>query len=122
MSYKVFVSEDGNYIVTKHIGEINSKIILERTLEAHALGDKLGITRHLMDVTEAKNTEPLSSTFQFANNDVPNTPGININVKVAVLVRPGDNSHDFAETVTTNAGHNIKLFTNLESAIKHLLT
>ena len=122
MAYKVYISEDGKYIVTKHVGNINSQLILQRTLEAHALGNTLGITRHLMDVREATNCEPLSTTYNFAYRDVRNTPGININAKVAVLVRPGDHSHDFAEIVTNNAGQNIKLFTDRESAIKHLLT
>ena len=121
MPYKIFVSDDNKYIVTKHIGTINSELILQRIQEAHALGDKLGITRHLMDVTEAKNNEPVVSTYNFAHKDIRRTPGINIKVKVAVLVHPGDHSHDFAEVVTNNAGHNMKLFTDRESAIQHLL-
>jgi hypothetical protein len=121
MSYQISVSEDGKYIVTKYEGEINSELILQRTIEAHALGDKLGITRHLMDVTEATNREPVANTYNFAYKDVRSTPGINIKVKVAVLVRPGDHSHDFAELVTNNAGQNIKIFTDREAAVEHLL-
>jgi hypothetical protein len=121
MPYKIYVSDDGKYIVTKYWGEMNSKLILQRTVEAHALGKKLGINRHLMDVTEATNTEPAAYTYQFAYKDVKNTPGFDLSVRVAVLVGPGDHSHDFAAIVTNNAGQNVKFFTDKEAAIQHLL-
>ena len=121
ISYKIFLSEDGKYIIAKHWGTLNSKLILERTLEAHALGEKLNITRHLMDVTEATNTEPLIDTYKFAHKDVRRTPGIRTEVRVAVLVSPDDHSHDFAETVARNAGQDVTIFRDRESAIAHLI-
>jgi hypothetical protein len=119
-SYEIFLSEDGKYIVAKHRGPINGEIIIERTLEAHALGRKLGITRHLMDVTEATNIEPLAKTYKFAYEDIKRKPGINMGVRVAVLVRPDDHSHDFGETVARNAGQDVTIFRDRESAIAHL--
>ncbi len=121
ISYKIFLSDDGKYIIAKHWGTLNSKLIMERTLEAHALGEKLDITRHLMDVTEATNTEPIIDTYKFAHKDVRRTPGINTGVRVAVLVRPDDHSHDFAETVAKNAGQDVTIFRDRDSAIAHLL-
>jgi hypothetical protein len=44
-----------------------------------------------------------------------------LDVRVAVLVRPEDHSHDFAETVTKNAGQDITIFRDREAAINHLL-
>jgi hypothetical protein len=121
MSYKILVSEDKKYIITKHWGEITSEMIMKRTIEAHALGKKYGITRHLMDVTEAKNVEPVIKTYEFAYRDVLETPGFDLNVRVAVLITPGDHSHNFAETVARNAGQDITIFSDREAAIKHLL-
>ena len=121
MSYEIYLSDDGKYIVTKHWGEITSELVIKRTLEAHAMGEKLGITRHLMDVTEARNIDSVTKTYKFAYKDIENVPQINLNARVAVLVSPDDHSHDFVETVTRNAGQNVTIFRDRELAIKHLL-
>ena len=121
MSYAICLSEDEKYIVTKHWGEITSEVVIERTLEAHALGEKLGITRHLMDVTEAKNVDSATKTYKFAYEKMRGLAGINMNARVAVLVSPADHSHDFAETVTRNAGQDVTIFRDRELAIAHLL-
>ena len=119
-SYEIYPSEDGKYIIAKHWGEMTSDMVMKRTLEAHNLGEKLGITRHLMDVTEATNVDTPTRTYKFANKEIGDSPGINMNVRVAVLVRVDDHSHDFAETVTRNAGQDVTLFRDRESAIKYL--
>jgi uncharacterized cupredoxin-like copper-binding protein len=121
MSYTITPSEEGKYIILKHYGEINSELAMERNLEAHALAAKLGITRHLVDVTEAKNVDSVTKTYKFAYEDMTMPPGINKFACVAVLVSPEDHSHDFVETATQNAGQNVTLFRDRESAIKHLL-
>lgn len=121
MSYMIKVSDDGKYVILKHWGEINSEITTQRNLEAHALGMKLGITRHLVDVTEATHVDSATNTYKFAYEDMRLLPGINKKARVAVLVSPDDHSHDFVETVTRNAGQNVTLFRNREAAIKHLL-
>ena len=121
MSYEIYLSDDGKYIVTKHWGEITSELVIKRTLEAHAMGEKLGITRHLMDVTEARNIDSVTKTYKFAYKDIESVPQINLNARVAVLVSPDDHSHDFVETVTRNAGQNVTIFRDREAAIKHLL-
>ena len=121
MSYSVKPSEDGKYIILKHWGEIDRKLTTQRNLEAHALGAELGITRHLVDLTEAKHVDTVINTYEFAYKDMRLLPGINKDARVAVLVSPDDHSHDFVETVTRNAGQNVTLFRNREAAIRHLL-
>ena len=85
------------------------------------MGDKLGITLHLMDVTEARNVDSVSKTYKFAYEDIKDFPGINMNVRVAVLVSPEDHSHDFVETVARNAGQDITIFRDYNLAVEHLL-
>lgn len=121
MSYVIYPSEDRKYIVLKHWGEINSELAMERNLEAHALAAELGITRHLVDVTDARNVDSVTKTYKFAYEDMRLPPGIDKNAYIAMLVSPKDHSHDFVETVTRNAGQNVTLFRDRELAIKHLL-
>lgn len=122
MSYTIKPSDDGKYIILKHWGEITSELAMQRNLEAHALGVELGLTRYLVDVTEAKNVDSVTKTYKFAYEDMRVPPGINRNARVAMLVSPNDHSHDFVETVTRNAGLDVTLFRNREAAIKHLLS
>ena len=121
MSYAIRPSEDGEYIILKHWGEINNKLGVERVIEAQALGAKLGISRYLVDVTEAWNADSAPESYKYAYEDAKTAPGINANVRVAMLVDPEDHSHDFVETVLRNAGHNVTLFRDRDSAISHLL-
>ena len=121
MSYSITPSEDGKYIILKHWGEINSELAMKRNLEAHALGAKLGISRHLVDVTEARNVDSATKTYKFAYEDMKDPSGIDKKARIAVLVSPEDHSHDFVETVTRNAGQDVTLFRDRELAIRHLL-
>jgi hypothetical protein len=121
MSYTISVSEDGKYIILKIQGDITSELVMKRVQEAHQLGEQLGITRHLMDVTEAKNIDPVAKTYRFAYTEIGKYPGINMKARVAVLVSPDDHSHDFSETVIQNAGQNVTFFRDRESAVRHLL-
>ena len=121
MSYSIKPSDDGNYIILKHWGEINRELTTKRNLEAHALGAELGITRHLVDLTEAKHVDTVTNTYEFAYKDMRFLSGIKKNARVAVLVSPDDHSHDFVATVARNAGQNVTLFRDREAAIQHLL-
>ena len=121
MSYSVKPSEDGKYIILKHYGEIDRALTTQRNQEAHALGAKLGISRHLVDLTEARHVDTVMNTYEFAYEDMQFLPRINKNARVAVLVSQDDHSHDFVETVTRNAGQNVTLFRDREAAIQHLL-
>ena len=121
MSYTIKPSEDRQYIVLKHWGEINGELAMKRILETRRLGAKLGITRHFVDLTEAMNVDSVTKTYKYAYKDMKTPPGINQNVRVAMLVNPEDHSHDFVETVLRNSGQNVTLFRDRELAIQHLL-
>ena len=121
MSYAINLSDDRKYIVLKHWGEINGELAMKRVLEAHTLGAELGIARYLVDLTEARNVDSVTKSYQYAYEDMKTPLGISLSARVAMLVSPEDHSHDFVETVLKNAGHNVMLFRNRELAIKHLL-
>ena len=92
----------------------------EYNLQAHALGKKLGINRYLVDVTEARNVDNTFEKYNFAYKDMKQEPAIDKAARVAILVSPGDHSHDFIETVTRNIGLDVTLFTDRQKAIEYL--
>jgi hypothetical protein len=117
MSYEINLSEDGRYIILKHWGEINGEIAMKRIQEAHKLGAELMVTRHLVDLTEARSVDSITKAYKYAYEDMKT---ISSNACVAMLVSPEDHSHDFVETVLRNAGHDVTLFRDREAAINHL--
>jgi len=120
-SYTIYPSEDGKYIVLEQRGELNGELATSRVQEAHRLGAELGITRYLVDLTEARNVNSVSKTYQYAYKDSKTSAGTNRNLRVSMLVKPEDHTHDFVETALRNAGHNVTLFRDRELAIEHLL-
>jgi len=120
MSYEITPSEDHQIIVIKVTGEINRKTAMRQNREAHALGKELGINRYLVDLKEARNTDPIVDQYNFAYEDMAKAEGIDRSAVVAVLVSEDDRTHDFIVTVTRNAGLNVSLFTDREKAMAFL--
>jgi hypothetical protein len=121
MDYSITPSMDGTFIILKIKGNINREIATRLNLEAHALGKKLQLKRYLVDVTEAKNTETIIGNYNFAYSDMQKMEGIDKRARVATLVSPDDHSHDFIETVSRNAGLNVRIFTDLDEAKQFLM-
>jgi len=120
MSYTITPSPDKTYILIKTVGDITAEIAMQQNLEAHALGKKLGIHKYLLDATESKNIDTVISNYKFAYEDMT-TPEIDPSAKVAVIINPGDTSHDFVLTAVTNAGFNVVAFNDMESAKAFLM-
>lgn len=121
MGYTIRVSGNKKYIIITVRGEINRASAMKQNIEAHALGNKLGISKYLVDVTEAVNTGSIKDNYDFAYSDMISTPVVNKSARVALLASCSDHSHDFVETVSRNAGLNVTLFRHSELAIQHLL-
>ncbi|MFC1569303.1 hypothetical protein ACFL4L_03645 [bacterium] len=121
MAYTIHPSADGNYIVLKVTGDISRELAMQYDIEAHKLGDELGINRYLMDMTESRNVDSVMESYKFAYDDLPETSTIDKSACVALLVSPNDHSHDFIETVTRNIGLNVTLFRDRDEAVNHLL-
>ena len=116
MDYTIASSDDGTYIVITVKGTVTREIGMRLYLEANALGKQLHIRRYLTDVTDAKNTDSAINNYEFAYSDVQNTEGIDRYARHAILVSPDDHSHDFVETVSRNAGLDVRMFTDLDEA------
>ena len=122
MEYEIKPSSDGSYIIIKTYGEINRKIAIKQVNEAQKLAKEIGTNLFLSDVREARNSDTVFNQYDFAYEDLPSIKDIITKESVvAVLAIPGDESHQFIETVTRNAGYKFRLFTDEEAAIEYLL-
>lgn len=113
-------SEDKKYIIQKVEGDITRELAMAYNQETHALGKELGINRFLVDVRESRNVSSVADNYEFAYKDMQKAPDIDRSARVAMLVSPGDHSHDFVETVARNSGLSVRIFTDLEAAINYL--
>ena len=87
-------------------------------VESRTLGNNEGIHNYLVDSTEARNVDSVTGQREFAYSDIKKIELAKATDIVACLVDPGDDSHNFVETVTNNAGLIFKLFTKIEDAIQ----
>jgi hypothetical protein len=120
MEYVINISENGRYIIVKVKGEMDGLSAMQYTEESHALAQKKGIDKFLIDLTDARNSLRVIENYEFAYEKVVPNPAINKLAKVALLVSKNDHSHDFIETVSINAGLKVRLFRNIEAALDYL--
>jgi hypothetical protein len=120
MGCEIKTSQDGKYIIQIVSGDLTGKLALEYNLKTHALGRELGIDHYLVDVTESRNVDSPPADYSFAHFSMKNNPAIDQTARVAILIRPGDRSHNFIETVSRNSGLDVTIFTDRYQAIRHL--
>jgi hypothetical protein len=120
MTYSITPADDGDYILVEVHGVITLEIAIKWTLEAHALGIKLGFSKYLVDVTDAVNEDSTLDQYRFANAGLIENETVDRYARIAVLAAPEDHSHDFIETVCRNVGLNFRLFRKREDAMTFL--
>jgi hypothetical protein len=79
----------------------------------------MNIKRFLFDVRMARNACSILENYHYAYND-PDNLHLLKDIRSAILVSKGDQSHDFVETTLRNAGINVKIFTDESAAVKFL--
>lgn len=117
--YRITLSENGKYVICQVKGLITKDIALEFTKALHRFSLATGVKRFLSDVREAQNTLNPAQNYIFAYKEMT---GLDLqrDVRSAILTSPDDSSHDFVETVSQNAGFNVRLFHDENAAIQWL--
>ncbi len=120
MAHRLEISADGTHVILTVRGDMTRERAMALNCEAHARGKQHGINRYLVDVTASRNTESPVGNFSFAYEDMARAPEIDRSARVAILVSPGDHTHDFVETVSRNSGLDVTIFTDRSRAEEHL--
>jgi hypothetical protein len=119
MAIEISVAESGKYLVSRVTGEINSDIARELGAQTERVARETGISNRLVDLRDTPNTQSVASNYDFAYKELEEI--VDRSTKSAVLVSPGDDSHDFVMLAVRNAGFNGRKFTDEEAAIAWLL-
>ena len=121
MQYNIAPSDDQTYIHLTIDGNFTGKDMMMCVMDSHSLGIRMDIHAYLVDVRNARNVDSATGNFEFANAEMKSAEGVDTLARVAGLITPGDQSHDFAVTVCTNAGMHLKLFTDISEALRYIL-
>jgi hypothetical protein len=116
---EITVSHSGNYVYCRVKGPINAESARQMSTEIQQFCDQAGIEARLIDVREACNILSVSNNYDLGYRDLEQQ-GVGRAHKAAILVSPGDDSHDFALLVIRNAGFNAQKFTDEEEAVRWL--
>jgi hypothetical protein len=120
MEFTLAPSEDGQYIVTTVRGEVTRETAAQFIAASFDEGSRLGLGCHLVDLTNARNTDSVAEIVRFQFDDVQGIESLHANVCVALLVEPGDRSHDFYVALAKSTGGVINLFWDLDDAVSYL--
>ena len=109
MDYEIdHIAETG--IVRIKVNEpITAELVLSFTKDAINTAGQHGSLRYLVDVRRAKNVTGTCDQYSLAYEEMERL-GLDRASRIAVLISPGDTSHDFIETVFRNAGYDCQLF------------
>jgi hypothetical protein len=120
MGYSIRISDDNSFILVSVDGIVDSGLALEYTVKSHQLGKEHGILNFLIDLVNARNKQSPVENYDFVISDLDESHFIDRRAKVAMLVSPGDDSHNFVETISRYSGYNVKIFRKLEDALEFL--
>lgn len=73
------------------------------------------ISRFLVDVRSAPNVSGVLDNYRFAYEDMKDFD-FPRNARAAILIAMGDESHNFVETASQNAGRDVRVFDDEEAA------
>lgn len=121
MAYDISLSENKRYVVVHVTEPMTRKLAAFLALEASVLGEKHQLTTYLYDLRQSRNVDSDFGNYQFTHEDMQKIDAIRRNARVALLTSPDDDSHDFVELVSRNAGYLVYQFKDKDEAIAWLL-
>ena len=119
MGFVIKVDDSRAFVRVTIEGDVTAEFAREFTLAADAVGKKEGIDRYLVDSRTSRNILSASDNYYYAYREM-NGMQLSRAARSAILVDPEDKSHDFVETVSQNAGFNVRVFRDEQEAIAWL--
>jgi hypothetical protein len=116
---EITASESGKYVHCRVLVPITAEVAPRLALEVQRFVEQVGIESRLVDVRGVRNISSVSVNYDFGYS-ILEDQGVARAAKGAVLVSPGDDSHDFIQLVIRNAGFNSRKFTDEAEAIAWL--
>lgn len=120
MSTNVKLSRDGSFLIGRYSRDIDRDVALEIGEKYVTMMRESGVKLILDDVRGCKSLLGTIGCYELVYRDVIDL-GFPKDIKLAMLVDDGDNSHDFLEVAGEAAGFNVMLFYSYNNAVDWLL-
>jgi hypothetical protein len=119
MAIHFSISDSGKYLICRVDEPITIDIARRMGDGMTELAQQTGIQCRLLDVRGMPNQMSVVVNYDLAYKEMDELQ-INRSMKLACLVLPTDNQHDFVSTAIKNAGFNYRVFTDETEAVAWL--
>jgi hypothetical protein len=119
MSFEVFTADGGKHIVCRVSGPVDVDVAKEFSRAIDDLNRTVCLDRFLFDVRDAHNVSEAIENYNFACRDLAEIE-LQVNARSAIVVSPGDTSHNIVEQALKRAGYRARIFDNAAAAVAWL--
>lgn len=119
MDMQFSVAESGKYLICRTMVPITIEVAHRMAEGMHELAQKTGIKCRLLDVRGMPNMMSVAVNYDLAYKDMDDLQ-IDRSMKLATLMLPTDNQHDFVNMAIKNAGFNFRVFYDEAEAVAWL--
>lgn len=119
MPYTIVYYQEHNYFEVTVKGEFDLETLQNLAQDMSNKIEKHGCKYVLNDMSQAKLTKGPFETYNMPG--IARQAGIGLSCMRALLVHANSTDFHFLETVFRNQGHNVKLFTDRDKALRWLL-
>ncbi len=118
MKYKIVYDEDKD-IITGHIyGKFDTDLVKKMASEFAQMVQQYSCHRLLNDLRDAEMFAPMLDIYDMPR--IADKSGVPTSCKRALVVRHSSPDFKFLERTAKNIGHDVKVFTDMDSAINWL--
>ncbi len=118
MDYTVRLGAGKAFVETRVYSPVTEDLALRSQADANKLAIRHNLKRFLVDVRDIS-TETDAVGDVIVAKELPQT-GLPLKARIAVLVSPNDNQHDFIETTAQNRGIMLQVFNDEDAAVAWL--
>ena len=119
MSYKISIPKSNKYILCRVTQPVTAELSRKFMVDVDRLSKERNIKSYLVDVRDYPNIEKPLKTYEYTYEEMDEL-NLDRTARAAILVSPDDTSHNFVETVSRNAGYNVRVFRERKAAINWL--
>lgn len=119
LEYQIALSDDGSYIRNTIFVDVTNKLIEKFSEEIVRLKEETGAVKFIVDVSRVRSAQSATDMYVLTYNKLTASRSFRA-IKIAIVTHPGDNSHDFMETLFVNNCVTGKIFRNEGEAVAWL--
>lgn len=117
--YEFSIPEDHRYILCRINGPMTVDDARDFSVEINQMSGDSGIKKLLFDVQNAPFVSDVARQYVYVSSEIPKL-NLYKDVRIAVLIDPTDRSHDFMESMLQKVGINMRVFEDMNRAMRWL--